>query len=290
VTDPDPSQPINTNATRWIPFALESVSQFRTGPPPALTSNRYALDFDEVRRLGGAGPNRRSRDQETIARWHTEPALPQVNRIARTEAASDGRDLLDHARLFAVINLTVADAMASAFDATYTYRAWRPVTAIRDADTDGNPQTQPDLVWSPLLATPLYPEYPSPRAAILAAGARVLTAYFGRRYSFSTTSSAVPDLTRFYRDFDAFADEGARAGILAGSHFRAAVEQGAQAGAEVARWVLEQCLRPVGKARTAVNRCRCRTGVAEGATPLPASSHASPSRATHEAPRPSLSR
>ena len=144
-----PPQPVNTNAPNWIPFALTSASQFRPSAPPALTSRRYADDLNETRALGElTSPYRSAIDDET-ARWHTELAQFQLNRIARAEVAADGRDLLAHARLFALLNLALADAATSVFDAKYAYLFWRPVTAIRNADLDDNARTDVDPGWSP---------------------------------------------------------------------------------------------------------------------------------------------
>jgi hypothetical protein len=243
-TDPEPSKLLNMGASRWKPFALESASQFRPGPPPALTSERYARDVEEVRRLGGM-TSTRTDDQQQIARWHTEEGVRQINRIARTETAADERSLVEHAQLFAVLNVALADATMSVFDAKYAYLFWRPITAIRHADEDSNPNTHQDLVWSPFLPTPAHPEYPSAHAAVHSAGARVLTMYFGRFHPFATTSSAVPGVTRSYKSFDAFVEEGEIARILGGMHFRSSVEQGAELGEQVGNWVIEHCLLPL---------------------------------------------
>jgi hypothetical protein len=245
LTTPGPSQPVNTNAPNWRPFALRSASQFRPEGPPAVTSGKYARDFEEVRRLGGSTSTERTLEQEEIARWHAEQVPQQFNRIARAETAVDGRTLLEHARLFALLNLALADAMTSVFEAKYAYLAWRPVTAIRNADADGNPYTSQDAAWSPFLLTPAHPEYPSAHGALQSAASQVMTAYFGAPYAFRSTSSAVPGLTRSYESFGAFRDEGALARIFGGLHFRAAVEAGVMQGKDVADWVLDHYLRPL---------------------------------------------
>ena len=245
LTTPGPSQPANTNVVNWVPFALRSVAQFRPHGPPRLTSGTYARDFEEVRRLGGSTSSERTLEQEEIARWHSEQVPLQFNRLARAEAAKDGRDLLEHARLFALLNLALADALTSAFEAKYAYLSWRPVTAIQNADSDGNPHTSQDLAWAPFLLTPPAPEYPSAHSAMQSAGARVMTAYFGEPYAFHSTSSAVPGLTRSYQSFTAFRDEGALARILGGMNFRSAVEEGVRQGTNVADWVLEHYLLPL---------------------------------------------
>ena len=245
ITSPGPPQPVNTNAPNWIPFALTSASQFRPSAPPALTSRRYADDLNETRALGElTSPYRSAIDDET-ARWHTELAQFQLNRIARAEVAADGRDLLAHARLFALLNLALADAATSVFDAKYAYLFWRPVTAIRNADLDDNARTDVDPGWSPFLTTPQHPEYPAAHGVIQTAGTRVLERYFGQHYGFDTTSPTVPGVTRHYDDFDAFAEEGGFARILGGMHFRNSVEVGHREGKSVANWILGHCLTPL---------------------------------------------
>jgi hypothetical protein len=245
ITTPGPAQPVNTNAPNWIPFALMSASQFRPSAPPALTSRRYADDLNETRALGElTSPYRSANDDET-ARWHTELAQFQLNRIARAEVAGDGRDLLEHARLFALLNLALADAATSVFDAKYTYLFWRPVTAIRNADLDDNARTDVDPGWSPFLTTPQHPEYPAAHGVIQTAGTRVLEHYFGQHYGFDTSSPTVPGVMRHYDDFDAFAEEGGFARILGGMHFRNSVEVGHREGKSVANWILDYYLTPL---------------------------------------------
>src|SRR4030095_5805726 len=182
ITTPGPAQPVNTNAQNWIPFAMISASQLRPSGPPAVTSRRYAADLNEPRALGElTSPYRSGIDDET-ARWHTELAQFQLNRIARAEVAADGRDLLAHARLFPLLNLTLADGATSVFYAKYTYLFWRPVTAIRHADLDDNARTDVDPGWSPFLTTPPHPEYPAAHGVIQTAGTRALERNFGQNY------------------------------------------------------------------------------------------------------------
>ena len=244
VTTPGPPQPINTNAQNWVPFALRSASQFRPGPPPALTSARYANDLNETRALGELASTFRTAFDDETARWHTEQAQFQLNRIARTEMLTDQHDLLDRARLFALLNLSLADASVSVFDAKYAYRFWRPVTAIRNAHLDDNQRTTVDIGWSPFLTTPPHPEYPAAHGVIQTAGARVLERYFGQHYGFDTTSPTVPGVVRHYDSFDAFAEEGGWARILGGMHFRHSIDVGHRQGKSVANWILDHYLLP----------------------------------------------
>jgi len=243
LTTPGPPQPVNTGAPTWVPFAMREASQFRPGGPPALPSALYARDLNETQGLGGTTSAERTADQEQIGRWHTEQAQFQFNRIARAETQADGRTLIEHARLFALLNIAMADAVTAVFDAKYTYMFWRPSTAIRNADLDGNPDTFVDLTWTPFLTTPPHPEYPAAHGAVQGAGAGVMTDYFGPDYPFQTTSPTVPGTTRAYASFDDFAREGADARIFGGMHFRNSLEIGSHQGRQVAAWVLKRYLK-----------------------------------------------
>jgi PAP2 superfamily len=245
LTTPGPPQPVNAGAPNWVPFALTAASQFRPNGPARLTSPQYARDFAEVWLYGSSAGGIRTPDQEQLARWHTEQAQFQFNRIARAEAATDGRSLLEHAHLFALLNIALADATTAVFEAKYFYNFWRPSTAIRRADTDGNSRTFVDPAWSPFLTTPPHPEYPAAHGTVQAAGARIMKAYFGPNHAFTTTSPTVPGVTRSYDDFDAYTAEGVEARILGGMHFRSSLEEGARQGKRVANWVLEHYLTPL---------------------------------------------
>ena len=226
---------------------MRSASQFRPGAPPALTSRLYARDLRETQEVGGSFSDERTPDQEASARWHTEMAQFQFNRIANAEVQTDGRSLLEHARLFALLNMAMADAVTAVFDAKYTL----PVLAA----VDGNPQRRcrrestnggrSQLGAVPDDAAP--PRYPAAHGTVQGAGARVLTWYFGRRYEFETTSPTVPGVKREYRSFNHFAREGAVARIFGGMHFRNSLVIGSQQGRQVADWVLDRYLKPHGK-------------------------------------------
>jgi hypothetical protein len=240
-----PPQPVNTGAPSWIPFALTSASQFRPNGPTALTSMPYARDLEETKRLGGTISAVRTAEHQVIARWHTEQAQFQFNRIARSIAIDDGHDVLSHARLFALLNLALADAVTSVFDAKYTYCFWRPVTAIRNADLDDNSRTSKDPTWTPFLPTPPHPEYPAAHSVVQGAAARVMTWFYGPRHPFETTSPTVPGVIRPYASFNDFADEGFVARIYGGMHFRSSLEEGARQGKKVGNWVVDHYLVPL---------------------------------------------
>jgi len=243
LTTTAPPQPVNTGAPSWLPFAMTSASQFRPNGPTRLSSVAYARDLEETKRLGGTVSAARTAEEEEIARWHTEQAQFQFNRIARNAAAADGLGLLEHARLFALLNIALADAGTSVFEAKYTYRFWRPVTAIRNADIDDNDRTSVDPAWSPFLPTPPHPEYPAAHGAIQGAAARVMTWFYGPHHAFETTSPTVPGVVRRYASFDDFADEGFVARIYGGMHFRTACVRGTALGSTVAEYVLRHALR-----------------------------------------------
>ncbi|MEZ5283721.1 MAG: vanadium-dependent haloperoxidase [Vicinamibacterales bacterium] len=246
LTTPGPPQPVNTGASSWIPFAMTSASQFRPGPPPRLGSLVYAFDLILTGQLGGSTSAFRTADQEEIARWHTEMAHFQFNRIARAALAHDTRSLLERARFLALLNMALCDGTTAVFDAKYTYRFWRPSTAIQNADVVGNPLTSADPGWTPFLTTPPHPEYPAAHGAVQGAGGRVMNWYFGRHYAFETTAPAVPGVTRAYRSFDHFTLEGASARVFGGMHFWNSLDVGARQGRQVAEWVLDRYLKPVG--------------------------------------------
>jgi hypothetical protein len=243
LTPPGFVAPINVGAADWVPFAMRYASQFRAAGPPPLKSRRWARDLQEVQMLGAVDSIVRTPDETQIANWHVEQGQFSLNRVARTEAAANGLDLLTNARLFALLNMAFQDAVQSVFEAKYHYRFWRPVTAIRAADTDGNPATAPELDWLPLLVTPPHPEYPAAHGVVSGAGVAVLNAVFGRHYAFSATSATVPGVTREFESFDAFLEDVKVARIYGGIHYRGSVEDGGDQGQRLGRWIVRHFLR-----------------------------------------------
>jgi len=228
------------------PFVLKRGDQFRADGPPSLSSDEWAADFNETKRLGSVDSSARTAEQTEIALCGAEPALPLWNRVARTVSAQRGTDLVDNARLFALLNLAMADATLAVWDSKYTYRFWRPVTAIRVADTDGNDATEADPAWTPLRPTPLHPEYPSAHAGVSTAAAEVLTALFGRDTSFRNTTSTCPaGVVRSYDGFQALADEIGESRIYIGFHFRTSVRHGTNLGRQVGHWTTHRFLQPL---------------------------------------------
>ena len=240
------------------PFTLRDGSQFRPGPPYRLTSRRYADDVNEVQRLGGddvVTPSDRTPDQTEIARFWLESSPLQWNRIARTVSTAEGLDLWENARLFGLLNMALTDGYIGTFEAKYHYRFWRPVTAIRLADIDGNPATTADPAWTPLEPTPPIPDYDSGHAVEGGAGAQVLRRFFHTdRMSFSLCSFTLPlgercsddsPTLRHFTRFSQAKDENAVSRIYVGFHFRDAVETGSRHGERIANWTVNHALLPL---------------------------------------------
>jgi len=247
--DYQPTPPTNiASAAGWgalSTFGVRSSAQFRAPRPySSLSSLEYTMDVNEIAVLGKAGVSARSSDQTAIAFFWYENGSFAWNRIARK--LSGGMSLIQHARLYAALNAAMSDAIATTLESKFYYNFWRPLTAIRAADTDGNPLTVKDPNWEPAFITPPVPDYPSGHAAAGAAAAEVLSALVGANLPFQHTSTtaagagADATLTRSYDSvFDA-ARENAFSRMLVGIHFRRACTVGLQQGRDVARYVLEQ--------------------------------------------------
>jgi membrane-associated phospholipid phosphatase len=249
---PTPPAFLPALAPQWpyvTPFAMTSGDQFRPGAPPALDTADYAAAFDEVKDLGRVDSLTRTDEQTQIARfWNdglgTAFAMGYWNRIAQQVATDQGLSLVQDARLFALLNIAEADAHIACWDAKYTYNLWRPVTAIRAADTDGNPDTEPDATWTPLLVTPNFPSYTSAHSTLSGAAAEVLTALFGPDHHFTVGADGLPGVTRSFDSFAAAAAEAGRSRIYGGIHYTFDNVNGLAVGAEVADYVVGGFLNP----------------------------------------------
>jgi hypothetical protein len=249
--NPSLSQPPNFPTpvfTTWgqvTPFVLDSGNQFRPPPPPALTSDAYAAAINEVQSLGSATSTTRAAEQTEIGKFWSPPIQNFWNQIADEVATANHTDLPTTARLFAALNLSFADSAIGFYDAKYTYQLWRPVTAIRLAGTDGNPNTVADPNWLPLAGnTPADPSYPGAHSTISAAGADVLASFFGDQQLFGVTSPALPGVTRSFDSFSAAANEAGLSRIYAGVHTRLDHVAGLTLGHDVANFVLHNALLP----------------------------------------------
>lgn len=241
------------------PFAIPSGEAFRPEPAPAVGSSTYAQSVDEVMRLGSATSAERTADQTQIARFWADgggTATPpgHWNRIASDVISSENLSLIDSARTMALLNLALADAGISSWDAKYFYDIWRPIDAIRLAATDGNPLTTADPQWLPLLPTPPFPSYTSGHSTFSGAGAAVLTELFGSSYSFASTSDArtgysnvqsgATQVTRPYSSFQQAADEAGMSRIYGGIHFDFDNTAGLSSGSAIGAYVVANFLRP----------------------------------------------
>jgi membrane-associated phospholipid phosphatase len=229
--------------TQWpgvTPFVLNRADQFRPAPPPAITSAAYALAYNEVKSLGQNTSTSRTADETVAAKFWPGPIWVQWNEIAEASALNHHTDLVRTASLFALLNLSFADTVIAFYDAKYHYLLWRPITAIREGENDGNPATAGDPTWTPLLATAADPSYPGAHSAISSAGAAVLTSFFGKHDKIKVTSDALPGVVRSFDSYDAAASEAGLSRIFGGVHFRFDHEAGAQLGSKVARFVLTE--------------------------------------------------
>jgi hypothetical protein len=244
-TPPNFPTPAFTTWGQVTPFVLDSGDQFRPAAPPALTSDAYAAALNEVQSLGSATSATRTAEQTEIGKFWNPPIQNFWNQIADSVAAARHTDLPTTARLFAALNLGFADSAIAFYDAKYTYRLWRPVTSIRLADTDGNPNTLADPGWLPLSGnTAADPTYPGAHSTISAAGADVLDSFFGDKQQFSLTSPTLPGVTRSFTGFKAAAEEAGLSRIYAGQHFRFDHVAGQKLGRYVAGFVLHNALLP----------------------------------------------
>jgi hypothetical protein len=239
----------NPNWHQLKPFVLATSSQFRSPGPYPLTSAQYAVDFNEVKRLGDKASSARTAEQTEIATFWLENSPLAWNRIARSVAAAKGLDRWDSARLYALLHLAEADSYIAVKDSKDHFNAWRPVTAIHFARSDINPATIPDLNWEELsFPTPPDQEYSSGHACAGAAAAEVLKLFFGTdSVGFSMTSTSLPGKTRNYTSFSRAEDENKDSRIYAGYHFRKSVDDGETLGRKVGDYIFKNRLARISK-------------------------------------------
>ena len=237
-TPPKFPAPVFTNWGNVTPFVLNDAAQFRPDPPPALTSQAYAQALNEVKSLGQNTSTTRTPDQTVIAKFWAGPIWNTWNEIAENAALAHHTNLVTTARLFAALNMSFADSTISFYDAKYHYQLWRPITAIRLANTDGNPATVGDPNWTPLAVTAADPSYPGAHSTISATGATVLSAFFGNQDQISVTSDVLPGVVRTFASYNDVATEAGLSRIFAGQHTRIDHEAGLALGHAVAQFVL----------------------------------------------------
>lgn len=236
------TNPINAFMPFVTPFALASASQFRADGPPDLTSATYAEDVNEVQALGGAVSALRTPEQLEAARFHTEPP-PAF--WARNLSRFAGRDIVETARIQAILWVAEADAILACFESKYAYDFWRPQSAIPLADEDGNAATTADPAWRPVLPTPNHPEYPAAHGCGMGAAAEVLRQVYGTKKLSIRLDSTVTGTVRAFESTDAMVKDVQDARVWGGMHFRTSTVHGAVLGRKVAKWVTQNYFRPL---------------------------------------------
>jgi membrane-associated phospholipid phosphatase len=244
-TPPFVRPPEMYNWARVTPFTLVSAAQFRPPGPPKLSSDLYADELNELKKLGGVASRARTAEQTEIARFwsdfsYTVTPPGHWNEAAQAVAAARQMPLETKVKLFAALNITMSDVAVACWDSKYVYDFWRPVTAIRAAESDGNPGTEPDPDWIPLLNTPAFPEYVSGHSAFSGAAAIVL-AHFngGDKIRFTISSDSLPGKTRSYESLWTCAEEVSQSRLYGGIHFPTALKDGLKLGQQVAQHALD---------------------------------------------------
>jgi hypothetical protein len=241
------SLPGGSSWGKVMPWLLEKGDQFHPTPPPALTGDAWAKDYNEVKSLGGKASTTRTPVQtETALFWSVgPPAL--LSGATRALMDVPGRALVQNARILALTSMAQADAFIAVFEAKYAYNFWRPITAIRGGDLDPNDATAPDFAWQPLVDTPMNPDYPSAHAISTAAVVAVLEKEFGaaKVRTFRVSSPAVPKAVHSWTRLQDFLDEARNASVWGGLHYRNSTAVGAEMGRKIGDYAWNKALRPL---------------------------------------------
>jgi hypothetical protein len=240
--------PLFAEYARVKPWVLTRPDQFRPPPPPALTSAVYARDYNETKELGGVKSTRRTAQQTDAVKFWSQPNLTTAwYESARQLGAAKRLDLVDNARLYGLLSMAAANSYITDWDAKFQYNRWRPVTAIRNGDLDGNDATERDPGWTSLNATPMHPEYPSQAAILASVAAGVFEAVLGPGSgpALVVSDNVDPKLSRQFDNFAALVEETRLVRIWGGIHFRSALEASDTMGRQIASYVVANSLRPV---------------------------------------------
>jgi hypothetical protein len=229
------------------PFGIRSSQQFRSDPPPLLTSSRYTRSYREVREVGDINSTQRPQDRADVARYFAVASAAQVwNSVAQQISAARNRSLSEKAHAFALLNMAVSDGLVSSMETKYFYIFWRPVTAIRAGDTDANPRTDPDPAFTPFITTPSFPSYPSAHASASYAAREILEKLFGCwNHSITLSNPGIPDVVLHYTNLENITDDIDDARVYGGIHFRFDQEAGAHQGRHVGTFVFKHNLLPL---------------------------------------------
>ena len=217
------------------PFGIRSASDFMLGPPPALTSEAYTKAYNEVMTVGAIDSTERPQDRANVVLYFAAASPTQAMNQAASEVAEEqGRSLTENARALALMNMAINDSLVASFLNKYYYNFWRPVTAIHDADSDGNPKTEADPDWVPFITTPCFPSYPSNHGSAVNAAAEVLRRLYGEAgHAITLTNPAVPTIILEYDSFREICNDVSDARVYGGIHFRTDQEAGADLGKAV---------------------------------------------------------
>jgi len=227
--------PIESAAGKITPWVMRTGSQFRPAAPPALTSDVWTKDLNEIREYGSLNSAKRSAEQTTIGRFWFFTGPRTYNAIVRQIATAKNMDVVDCARLYSLTAMAAADAFIAVFDGKYAYNLWRPITAIRNADVTNNPATPREAAWVPLGTTPMHPEYPCAHCIVASAVSNVLQGVVGNEVGEITLASpTAPGVTRRWTRLQDYSDEVANARIYAGFHYRFSAEAGKDMGKKIA--------------------------------------------------------
>jgi hypothetical protein len=212
-----------------------------------INSGKFARDSNEVKAVGGLNSTERAADRSDVARFYAAVlGIDSYNPAARQASAAQGKSLAENARIFALLAMAIHDALVSSMEAIYHYGYWRPVTAIRAGDTDGNHKTEPDSSFLPLVTTPAFPSYPSNHASIGGAARAVLEHAFGETgHAITLSSPKIPGVVLTYTAWEQITDDVDDARIYGGIHYRFDQEAGAKQGRRVGEYIIRQELRPI---------------------------------------------
>jgi hypothetical protein len=240
--------PLFAEYARAKPWVLKGADQFRPGAPPALPGALYARDYNETKNLGGAKSTQRTADQtEAVKFWGNGNITPSWFMAARQLSEVKQLPLADNARMFALLSMAVANTFIADWDAKFTYNLWRPVTAIRNGDNDGNDATDRDVSWTSLNPAPMHPEYPSQAAIVSGAGLAIIESVFGPNPPTPITVTGQTDAKaqRQLSNVTALANETIDIRIWGGIHFRNSLETGRDMGRKIAAYMIENSIKPI---------------------------------------------
>jgi hypothetical protein len=263
-TDPGEWQPtppafgpgILLNWPNVTPFGIKTSKQFRSDPPPALTSSKYTRSYKEVLEVGDVNSTARPQDRSDVAQFYSIASAADVwNSVVQQISLAQGLSLSAKARAFALVNMAISDGLVSSMESKYFYVRWRPVTAIRAGDTDDNPRTDPNPSYTPFITTPAFPSYPSAHASASYGAREVVEKIFGcRGYSITLSDPRIPSVVLHYTKLEEITDDIDDARVYGGIHFRYDQEAGAQQGVSVGSFVFKHNLRRLPDSESSEDR------------------------------------